>query len=121
MRNLKRVFPAIRPTSHMGAALLLAALAASAFIPASAQDTPGPIVTVTGGQVQGALSASPGAVFKGIPYAQPPVGNLRWREPQPVTKWAGARPATEYGAPCAQNGAGWNKIIAMKSSEDCLY
>jgi para-nitrobenzyl esterase len=106
----------------MGAALLLAALAASAFIPASAEDTPGPIVTVTGGRVQGALSASPGgAVFKGIPYAQPPVGNLRWREPQPVTKWAGVRPATEYGAPCAQNGAGWNKIIAMKSSEDCLY
>lgn len=82
----------------------------------------GPVVSISGGKVQGSLLPAPGgAVFKGIPFAQPPVGDLRWREPQPVKPWAGVRPATEYGAPCAQNGVGWNNISAAKSSEDCLY
>ena len=81
-----------------------------------------PVVSVTGGRVQGALlPSSGGAVFKGIPFAQPPVGDLRWREPQPVKPWTGVRQATEYGAPCAQSDGGWNKATAEKSSEDCLY
>jgi para-nitrobenzyl esterase len=42
-----------------------------------------PHVMVTGGQLRGLALAKGGAVFKGIPYAQPPVGNLRWREPMP--------------------------------------
>ena len=60
-----------------------------ATISACAADS-GPIVTVTGGQVRGAVLDRGGAVFKGIPYAQPPVGDLRWREPMPVTPWTGA-------------------------------
>ena len=51
---------------------------------ATAADS-GPIVSVTGGQIRGALLDKGGAVFKGIPFAQPPVGDLRWREPMPVT------------------------------------
>ena len=83
-----------------------------------AQDNAGPIVKVTGGQVQGRLlPESGGAAFKGIPYAAPPVGDLRWRETQPVRAWSGVRQAAEYGAGCpvvnASNG--------RNSAEDCLY
>ncbi len=80
-----------------------------------------PVVHVTGGRVQGrSLGAAGGAVFQGIPFAQPPVGELRWREPQPVRSWSGIRDATRYGAPCAQIAAGWNDRAAALGSEDCL-
>ena len=81
----------------------------------------GPIVETTGGKVQGrSLGAAGGAAFQGIPFAQPPVGELRWREPQPVRPWGGVRDATRYGAPCAQIAAGWNDHAAALGSEDCL-
>ena len=61
--------------------------------------------------------------FKGIPFAQPPVGDLRWREPQPVKNWTGARNADQFGARCMQRtGPGadyWFRGNGM--SEDCLY
>ncbi len=80
----------------------------------------GPVVTVTGGRIEGrALGA--GAVFKGIPFAAPPVGNLRWKEPMPVKPWSGVRDAGEYGATCAQIDATWNHMAAEKGSEDCLF
>src|ERR1700735_529007 len=61
--------------------------------------------------------------FKGIPFAQPPVGDLRWREPQPVKNWTGARNANQFGPRCMQRtspGADyWFRSNGM--SEDCLY
>jgi para-nitrobenzyl esterase len=81
-----------------------------------------PVVTVNGGQVRGRLlPQAGGAVFKGIPFAQPPVGDLRWREPLPVKPWTGVKDAGDYGAPCAQIAAGWNDKVAAKGSEDCLF
>jgi len=59
--------------------------------------------------------------FKGIPFALPPVGELRWRAPQPAQDWEGVRDALEFGPNCAQNGWGNNGGIAAGSSEDCLY
>jgi para-nitrobenzyl esterase len=77
-----------------------------------------PVAAVTAGQLRGELLASGGAAFEGIPYAQPPVGPLRWREPAPAAPWTGIREATSFGAPCAQNAGGRPLDV---SSEDCLY
>ena len=90
--------------------LLLAAAALSA-----ASD---PVVTLRPGRIRGAALAQSGAVFRGIPYAAPPVGDLRWRPPAPATPWTGERDATTFGAPCAQNSNG--RMLA-NSSEDCLF
>lgn len=79
-------------------------------------------LAVTAGIIRGrALSSGEGVVFKGIPFAQPPVGELRWREPRPVVSWEGIREATESGPPAAQASFGWNDHFARASSEDCLY
>ena len=78
-----------------------------------------PVVSVTGGQIQGRLLQA-GALFKGVPYAAPPVGDLRWREPAPVKSWTRVRAAAEYGAPCSQIDARWNKNSADLGKEDCL-
>jgi len=79
-----------------------------------------PTVTVTGGTVSGAKLGAGGAVFKGIPYAAAPVGNLRWREPAPVQPWTGVRQATAFGPQCAQNPY-FIPEAAQTSREDCLY
>jgi len=79
----------------------------------------GPIATVSGGQIRGATLQRGGAVFKGIPYAQPPVGELRWLEPMPVKPWPGVREVTEFGATCAQGPRTIRNQV--KSSEDCLF
>ncbi|MEO6993110.1 MAG: carboxylesterase family protein, partial [Lacunisphaera sp.] len=79
-------------------------------------------LNVTGGVIRGrALPSGEGTVFKGIPFAQPPVGELRWREPMPVVPWNGIREATESGPPAAQASFGWNDNFAKASREDCLY
>jgi len=78
-------------------------------------------VAVTGGKIQGFLTLDGGAAFKAIPYALPPIGNLRWREPQPVEKWQGIREATRFSSPCTQLSEGWNEKFVSASTEDCLY
>jgi para-nitrobenzyl esterase len=75
------------------------------------------------GVLQGVESAD-GKVrtFKGIPYAAPPVGPLRWKAPQPAAAWTGARQATEYGARCMQAPIYSDMIFHDAGpSEDCLY
>jgi para-nitrobenzyl esterase len=98
-------------------AVILAIIASSIFIYAAPAD---PVVSVTGGQIKGRLLLA-GAVFKGIPYAAPPVGDLRWRDPAPVKPWTGGRDAGEYCATCAQFDSGWNKNSAALGKEDCLF
>lgn len=61
-------------------------------------------------------------IFKGIPFAAPPVGNLRWKAPQPVQKWEGVRKATEYGPNPMQEALFGDMNFGTKvNSEDCLY
>jgi para-nitrobenzyl esterase len=101
---------------------------------ATASAQPVPIINTTGGTVRGYLAAQ-SAVFKAVPYAEPPVGALRWREPQPVKPWSGTRDATRYSAACMQNPIGTGAFLAPLAqrygksyptprwdlSEDCLY
>ncbi|WP_250536461.1 carboxylesterase family protein [Caballeronia sp. AZ10_KS36] len=77
------------------------------------------IAATADGAVQG--SASNGVVaFKGIPFAAPPVGALRWRPPQPVTAWSGVRQTTSFVHDCMQT-SGPNSRLTVAPSEDCLY
>lgn len=55
--------------------------------------------------------------FEGIPYAQPPVGSLRWRPPQAAHSWSGVRDATHFGPPCVQVGDDASTVVG---EEDCL-
>ena len=59
--------------------------------------------------------------FLGIPYAAPPVGDRRWREPQPAAAWEGVRPATAFGARCMQGRVYDDMVFRDEESEDCLY
>src|SRR5256885_16368689 len=71
-----------------------------------------PAVTISTGSLRGSALGA-GAVFKGIPFAAPPVGDLRWREPMPVKPWSGVRDATLFGPRCMQGG--------QDAGEECLY
>ncbi len=111
----------IRSIAHL---LSCSALAAGLSLIASsaslAQVPAGPVVTVTGGQVQGRLLPAPGgAVFQGIPYAAPPIGDLRWRETQPVKPWSGVLQAGEYRLGCGALPRGADP--AKVDIENCLY
>jgi para-nitrobenzyl esterase len=93
----------------------LAALAATILSgTAFAQSTCGPVST-TKGAVEGSPAGS-ACVFKGIPYARPPVGDLRWRPPQEHDQWADVLNTTAFSNICSQFSAG--KVIG---NEDCLY
>jgi para-nitrobenzyl esterase len=74
------------------------------------------------GRLQGVARRGGGAEFLGIPYAQPPIGALRWHEPLPPKPWDNTRDATAFGAPCAQPALGdWNRHDAETGKEDCLF
>lgn len=81
-------------------------------------------VTIANGVVESTAPPKEGVrSFKGLPFAQPPVGDLRWREPQPVKNWSGVRHADKFGPTCMQrlspNADYWFRGDSM--SEDCLY
>ena len=123
-----------------------------AYAEAAPQPTPAvnvETVTVEGGQIRGVFEEDGKiAVFKGVPFAAPPVGELRWRAPQPVKAWEGIRNADAYSPACTQDntepegngffdqmiegqGMGWFRktlfklVVGLASeseqSEDCLY
>jgi len=76
-------------------------------------------VKVTGGEIRGAVKDGV-AAFKGIPFAAPPVGELRWKAPQPVKPWEGGREADKFG-PAPMQPAAIVKMMGTQASEDCLY
>jgi len=80
-----------------------------------------PHVQIPAGELEGEVSTVGPLAFKGIPYAAPPVGDLRWREPKPAAGWAGVRDATKAGATCMQPESALMRIPGSAMSEDCLY
>jgi len=101
---------------------LIAVLAGAASV--AAGDLCSEPVPTQSGLVQGQnIADTATCAWLGIPYAAPPVGDLRWKAPQPVPAWTGARPALEYGLQCMQK-----QMLGLKNvrnpkgmSEDCLY
>src|SRR5580698_5659300 len=89
----------------------------SVFMPAAFGGVP---IKTDAGLVDG--SAQDGVmVYKGIPFAAPPVGDLRWRDPQPVTPWSGVKQADHFSPECMQTGAYPPDAPPEPMSEDCLY
>jgi para-nitrobenzyl esterase len=100
---------------------LRAALAAAllAVVSTGASEYQGPRVLVPGGLVEGKVLRG-ALVFQGVPFAAPPVGNLRWRPPQPVAAWRGVRNTADPAPACLQKNEDWNQANYLFSSEDCL-
>lgn len=101
---------------NIWALILFALLAVPNAVAADA-----PLARTEAGAVRG-LSAEGVDRFLGIPFAAPPVGDLRWRPPAPAAAWNGERPATTYGADCAQKPfIGDDAPLATIPAEDCLF
>ncbi len=103
-----------RLPSLLSFTLTAALIAESAF---AASD----VAKIDTGRLKGV--AKEGVVsFKGIPYAAPPVGEFRWRAPQPVKAWSGVRAASEFGGDCMQKPfPGDAAPLGVTPAEDCLY
>ena len=104
----------MRASIGLGLALLLLA--------GGAQARPAPVVQAPAGAVRGEAAGQVN-VFRGLPYAAPPVGPLRWRPPAPLRPWSGVREAKDFGPACLQPRAPAYSIYASdleQLSEDCL-
>ena len=104
-----------------GMRLLAAVIAAASglAIAGVAQAASAPVATQSG-QVQG-VDQDGVTSWLGIPFAAPPVGDLRWRAPQPAASWQGVRAADHFGAPCMQGLPPGAPGRDLSQSEDCLF
>lgn len=85
-----------------------------------ATSVPTPVVETTAGPIEGLIEQN-NSVYRGIPYAQPPIDALRWRAPQKSAPWTTKRTAHEFGAVCMQaDPKGDSGVGAERPSEDCL-
>ena len=105
----------LRATAIIAATLILS-LAFSRHGAASSS----PVVRTASGLIQG-VNEHGVRVYKGIPFAAPPVGKLRWRDPQPVAPWTGIRKARTFAPICPQMGDSLPGAPPERKSEDCLY
>ena len=80
------------------------------------------VVTVESGQLRGAMNTDHSVrIFKGVPFAAPPVGELRWRAPQPAKAWTGVRAADKFAPACLQTDVFGDILFRdAQPSEDCL-
>lgn len=110
------------------ALVVVVIMCAPLLVRASSPKAARPQVATRYGVVAGKTDAATHvSSFKGIPFASPPVGNLRWRAPQPPMAWKGVRDGSQFGASCMQRIHGdvlpWTKefLVQGRVSEDCLY
>ena len=111
---MKRRIPAIAALLALPATLLAVPAVAIPAVAAASDDS---VVRTDTGLVRGIVGDET-RTFRGIPYAAPPTGELRWRSPSPAAKWTGVRDATQYADPCTQ---GEHPVGVASTSEDCLY
>jgi para-nitrobenzyl esterase len=111
----------MRPFFCCTAAVLLTSLISYHRGTAASPVAVAPTVTIANGTLQGVhFGLAPNnAAFLGVPYAAPPLGPLRWKRPEPITKWNGTRMATQFGPACPQLPARWLPYVGW--NEDCLY
>ena len=100
-------------------ALLFTSAVFGSANPQSRVQESSPVITTTSGDVAGDIDGSTWS-WKGIPFAAPPVGELRWQPPQDPESWTGVRQATSFGPECLQANTG-DETQLTKGSEDCLY
>src|SRR5262249_16763260 len=94
-----------------------------AVVPGGPDRSKGLTVAIEGGTIAGGADRG-GRVFRGIPYAAPPVGPLRWKPPDRVLPWSGTLEASSHGAECPQTQYAPGSIYIrpiQKQSEDCLF
>jgi para-nitrobenzyl esterase len=106
--------PLFTPLFKHAATLALALTAAQALATGA---LPPPTVTIAEGALSGMAQEDGVSRFLGIPYAQPPLGDLRWRAPKAPTPWSGVREARQFGSSCPQTG---DMFGPATSNEDCL-
>jgi len=108
----------------------LALIAACTLVGCTCQkETSNPVLTIEGGQVQGVNADIDGVVvYRGIPFAAPPIGENRWKAPQPVIPWEGVKVCDKFGHPAFQAAhyeggytTEWGYGDEAPYSEDCLY
>ncbi len=115
--------------------LLILWLTVAALVPAAAAQMSSEMLTTrherapaairaetTAGTVEGFTAESGVHIFRGVPYAAPPVRDLRWKPPQPPAPWEGVRPADRFGPQCMQQRVFGDMMFRNEGvSEDCLY
>lgn len=118
MRFLRQVTKLTLPCAMR--AMLCLYLAVGTCTAAFGQTKSSKVVRVTSGSLKGSVKEGV-ASFKGIPFAAPPVGDLRWRPPQPVSPWRGVRVADNFGNHCMQGPPAFISYApSQEASEDCL-
>jgi para-nitrobenzyl esterase len=109
----------IQVSANVGVLAVLGVFSVLLAAPLQAADQ----VEVTGGVIEGTVGTDPAVrLFKGVPFAAPPVGDLRWKAPQPVVPWKDVRKADTWGTRCVQ-GPVWGPLRTRDAQmgEDCLY
>ncbi|KAA2256921.1 carboxylesterase family protein [Solihabitans fulvus] len=114
LRRLARIWTG---AAAIGLVLTAAGTAGAAVAEAGTPGSDPAVVVTDRGSVRGTVTEDHRS-FQGIPYAKPPVGELRWRAPRPAEPWQGVRDATAPGSSCAQVGM---PMAKASTSEDCLY
>jgi len=122
---ISRTTRPLEPAAFAILVVVLVSLGCGAGVPTSGWDpeSAAPVASTEYGAVQGAANSASTWAWKGIPFAAPPVGDLRWRAPRDPDPWEGVRGAVEAAQPCTQWGVArtWHPTGEIIGTEDCLY